>query len=107
MEGSANADDEVLGLCDGFARDGDDTLRQGLAPANSPEDSSVGRNIEHSAVDADGQLAGLDFTTGESLDQLLFCTLGVAGGQDRQLNAGVIGNDGLYLLDSCSYGSTR
>ena len=69
------------GLCDGFTGYGHDTLGHGIAQTDSAVNGGIGGNVEHGAANADRQLCRGNFSAGEGLNQLLFRTLGVAGGQ--------------------------
>ena len=58
VEGGADADDEVLGLGNGLAGNGHDSLGQGDSQPDRPVDGGVGGHVEHRAAHADRQLAG-------------------------------------------------
>ena len=107
VEAGADGNQQVLGLHDDVAGDGDDTLDQGHTLVDGVIDGLAGGGVDDHAADSGRQAAGGDLALGDGVDQLLLSTLGVLGRQHVHDNTGAdsgilqsSGSLGLVVLDA-------
>ena len=78
-KGSANGDQQVPGLHDNVAGNGDHSLHQGHPVPDGVSHGGAGGGVEHGAAHGGRQSPRGHLAAGEGLDQLFFSPLGVPG----------------------------
>ena len=99
LEGGAQRHQQVAGLLDGVAGDGDDAVGDGLAFHHGVVHRGGGADVEHRAAYMGGQAAGGHLAAGEALDELLLSALGIPGAQGLHMHVGAGPHQGLEMLN--------
>ena len=100
LKRSADAGESVYGSLEGAARDGDDTLDNGLALIAGLIYRVRGTGADNVAADAGGDPAGLDLAACDCLDLHLLAALGVLDLFGDDLYPVILGMEGIEKVNS-------